>query len=173
MRTLCLIFVCSISLLAQRGRGGGEAPVIPPGPPKNLKILPADVNIQQTMGAFRTALGVQCTYCHVQGDFASDDNPKKNMARNMLRIAADINAHVPRRQAARDLLHLPSRRGETEDGTACSRRCAETRHATGTIAPNNPTCILNRLWIWPTWAIWNSSLPNPRRASVFLSTSWA
>jgi len=92
VRTLCLLFVCSISLLAQRGRGGGEAPVIPPGPPKNLKILPADVNIQQTMGAFRAALGVQCTYCHVQGDFASDDNPKKNMARNMLRIAADINA---------------------------------------------------------------------------------
>jgi len=92
---LCLLFVCSISLPAQRGRGGGEAPVIPPGPPKNLKILPADVNIQQTMGAFRTALGVQCTYCHVQGDFASDDNPKKNMARNMLRIAADINATFP------------------------------------------------------------------------------
>ena len=69
--------------------------MIPPGPPKNLRILPADVNIQQTMGAFRTALGVQCTYCHVQGDFASDDNPKKNMARNMLRIAADINATFP------------------------------------------------------------------------------
>jgi hypothetical protein len=91
----CLFFICSISLLAQRGRGGGETPVIPAGPPKNLKILPADVNIQQTMGAFRTALGVQCTYCHVQGDFSSDDNPKKNMARNMLRIAADINATFP------------------------------------------------------------------------------
>ena len=93
---LCLLLVCSISLLAQRGgRGGGEQPAIPPGPPKNLKVLPADVNIQQTMGAFRTALGVQCTYCHVAGDFASDDNPKKNMARNMLRIAADINATFP------------------------------------------------------------------------------
>ena len=92
---LCLLFVCSTSLLAQRGRGGGEAPVIPPGPPKNLKILPADVDIRQTMGAFRNALGVQCNYCHVQGDFASDDNPRKNVARNMLRIAADINATFP------------------------------------------------------------------------------
>lgn len=44
------------------------------------------------MGAFRAALGVQCTYCHVAGEFDSDDNPKKNMARNMIRIAADINA---------------------------------------------------------------------------------
>ena len=47
------------------------------------------------MGAFRTALGVQCTYCHIAGDFASDDNPKKSMARNMLRIAADINTGFP------------------------------------------------------------------------------
>jgi hypothetical protein len=92
---LCLVFICSFSLLAQRGGRGGGEPVIPAGPPKNLKILPADVNIQQTMGAFRTALGVQCNYCHVAGDFPSDDNPKKNMARNMLRIAADINATFP------------------------------------------------------------------------------
>jgi len=95
VRILCLIFICSVSLFAQRGRGGAAPAGPPPGPPKNLKILPADTNIQQTMGAFRTALGVQCTYCHIQGDFASDDNPKKNMARNMLRIAADINAGFP------------------------------------------------------------------------------
>ncbi len=81
------------SLTAQRGGGAPAGP--PPGPPKNLKILPADVNIVQVMGTFRSALGVQCTFCHVQGNFASDDNPKKNMARNMLRIAADINATFP------------------------------------------------------------------------------
>lgn len=94
---LCLLLLSSLSLLAQegRGRGRGDGPPPPAGPPKNLRVLPADTNIQQTMGAFRTALGVQCTYCHVAGDFASDDNPKKNMARNMLRIAADINATFP------------------------------------------------------------------------------
>jgi hypothetical protein len=91
---LLLLLLCSAALLAQRGGGGGQAP-IPPGPPKNLKILPADTNIQQVMGAFRTALGVQCTYCHVQGDFASDENAKKSMARNMLRVTADINATFP------------------------------------------------------------------------------
>jgi hypothetical protein len=85
----------TMSMLGQGRGGGGQAAPIPPGPPKNLRVLPADTNIQQTMGAFRTALGVQCTYCHVQGDFASDDNAKKSMARNMIRIAADINAGFP------------------------------------------------------------------------------
>ncbi len=81
------------NLVAQRGGGAPAGP--PPGPPKNLKILPADVNIIQVMGTFRSALGVQCTFCHVAGDFASDNNPKKSMARNMLRMAADINATFP------------------------------------------------------------------------------
>jgi hypothetical protein len=92
---VCLLLVSSVSLMAQEGRGRGGQQGPPPGPPKNLRVLPADTNIQQTMGAFRTALGVQCTYCHVAGDFASDDNPRKNMARNMIRIAADINATFP------------------------------------------------------------------------------
>jgi hypothetical protein len=112
---VCLVFVCSFSLLAQRGGRGGGEPVIPAGPPKNLKILPADVNIQQTMGAFRTALGVQCTYCHVQGDFPSDDNPKKNMARNMLRIAADINATFP--DGKRHVTCYTCHRGEAKPKT--------------------------------------------------------
>ena len=96
VRIAICLFICSVSLLAQRGgRGGGGPVVFPTTPPTNLRVLPADVNLQQTMNAFRTALGVQCNYCHVQGDFASDDNAKKNMARNMLRIAADINAGFP------------------------------------------------------------------------------
>jgi hypothetical protein len=125
---LCLLFICATSLLAQRGRGGGEAPVIPPGPPKNLKILPADVNIQQTMGAFRTALGVQCNYCHAQGDFASDDNPRKNMARNMLRIAADINATFP--DGKRHVTCYTCHRGEAKPKTEAPPAGAAPKPAT-------------------------------------------
>jgi hypothetical protein len=88
---LALVLVSSLNLIAQDGRGGGRGGP-PPGPPKNLRVLPADTNIPVVMGSFRAALGVQCTYCHVAGDFASDDNARKNMARNMIRIAADINA---------------------------------------------------------------------------------
>ena len=47
------------------------------------------------MRAFTAALGVQCTFCHVQGDFASDDNPKKETARMMLTMAREINSKFP------------------------------------------------------------------------------
>jgi len=89
---ILLLLLAPLSLLAQRG---GAPAAIPAGPPKNLKILPADVNIQRTMGNIRTALGVQCNFCHAAGDFASDDNPKKAVARNMMRITADLNAGFP------------------------------------------------------------------------------
>jgi hypothetical protein len=84
---------------------GQDAPPPPakkgPGPPKNLKVLPQDVNIRETMGAFRTALGQQCTFCHVAGagggmpDFAADTNPKKETARLMIKMVNEINAKFP------------------------------------------------------------------------------
>jgi hypothetical protein len=67
-----------------------------PQPPKNLKVLkvpPAD--IRATMQSFRLALGVQCDFCHVKGDFASDENPKKDIARRMIVLAQDVNAKFP------------------------------------------------------------------------------
>jgi Photosynthetic reaction centre cytochrome C subunit len=47
------------------------------------------------MQSFRTALGVKCDYCHVKGDFASDSNPNKETARNMILMARDINSKFP------------------------------------------------------------------------------
>ena len=61
-------------------------------PPKNLKILKPE-QVGGAMRAFTVALGVRCDYCHVRGDFASDDNPKKNTARHMLEMEHQINAH--------------------------------------------------------------------------------
>jgi tetratricopeptide (TPR) repeat protein len=74
-----------------------------PEHPKNLKVLPEDTTTQQlrqTMFAFTSALGVRCDHCHVGGgpgkhlsdmDFASDDNPAKETAREMMRMAHAIN----------------------------------------------------------------------------------
>jgi photosynthetic reaction center cytochrome c subunit len=64
------------------------------GPPKNLKVLKAE-DVRASMGAMRGALGQNCDFCHVQGDRASDDNPKKLIARHMMEMTAHINSQFP------------------------------------------------------------------------------
>ena len=46
------------------------------------------------MGQMRASLGVMCTHCHVQ-DRASDENPKKLVARQMMTMVKEINAKFP------------------------------------------------------------------------------
>lgn len=60
------------------------------GPPKNLKILKPD-EVMPTMRAFTTGLGIRCNGCHVQGDFASDENQHKVVARQMLTMVRSVN----------------------------------------------------------------------------------
>ena len=78
-----------------------------PGPlpkPKNLKVFPKDIPVRallDTMRTFTSALGVRCTYCHVEKpaaagerpemDFAADTKVEKLKARVMLRMVASIN----------------------------------------------------------------------------------
>ena len=97
MRLLAaILFVATAFLLAQDApkqdapkKGGGGMPH------KNLKVLP-DQNIGQIMMQFRTALGASgCDFCHVQGDWASDANPKKEVARHMITMVNEINAKFP------------------------------------------------------------------------------
>ena len=65
------------------------------GPPKNLQILKPE-EVRPMMGAFRVALGAQgCNFCHVQGDNASDENPKKVTARKMIEMVNHINSQFP------------------------------------------------------------------------------
>jgi len=64
--------------------------------PKNLKVLNVQpTEIRPIMRSFRVALGVDCEFCHVKGDFASDENPKKDIARKMIVLAQDVNAKFP------------------------------------------------------------------------------
>jgi len=83
--------------LAAFGQEHPEGP--PPGehrmpPPKNLKLLQPE-HLMETMQAFRVALGVRCDFCHVQGDFAADDKPQKEIARKMIVMAHEINTKFP------------------------------------------------------------------------------
>ena len=107
---LLLVPVC-LSAQEKEGKKG------PPPTPKNLKVLTGESGEQviMTMRAFRTALGVQCTFCHVQGDLASDDNPKKETARMMLLMARDINSKFP--DGKRHVTCYTCHRGATEPAT--------------------------------------------------------
>jgi len=67
---------------------------------KNLQILPKDITKQQmdsVMHHFTESLNVKCSFCHVRDsttnrtDFASDDKPHKNKAREMMKLTNKIN----------------------------------------------------------------------------------
>lgn len=74
-----------------------------PGTPVvNAQELPIDVT-PATMEVFRMSLGVECAYCHVSGEFLerghngdrqSDSNPRKLIARDMIRMTKEINGAI-------------------------------------------------------------------------------
>jgi hypothetical protein len=105
----CLVAVGSIVIgtsswaLAQTPPAGAQQA---PPPLTNLKIYPKEIarpELITTMQGFVRQLGVQgqggCGYCHVgtapQFDFASDANPKKDVARRMILMSREITAKLP------------------------------------------------------------------------------
>jgi hypothetical protein len=85
------LFLAALALSAQdapkqdapKQGGGGRAP-------RNLKVLKPE-EVRPVMGSIRGALGQNCDFCHVQ-DRASDENPKKLVARKMMEMTNSINA---------------------------------------------------------------------------------
>ena len=60
---------------------------------KNITVLkgtPAD-QLGPAMQFIATSLGVECTFCHVQGKMDADDKPAKKTARAMMEMTAAIN----------------------------------------------------------------------------------
>jgi len=92
MRLLPLLCLASFPLLSQQGAPGRAQQL---SAPRNLQVLTPDVNVNQVMRTFVAALGVQCNFCHAPGDFASDDNPHKQRARQMLLLMKDIASRFP------------------------------------------------------------------------------
>ncbi|MBI5858886.1 MAG: c-type cytochrome [Sphingobacteriales bacterium] len=72
---------------------------------RNLQVLPKDISdkkLDSIMLSYNAALGVDCKFCHQPAnslifgskdslDFASDKNPMKENARDMMRMVIDIN----------------------------------------------------------------------------------
>ena len=85
---LCIVAFISISMVL-------------PFKERNLKVLPKDISdtkLDSIMDTYTVALGESCNFCHSPQigdssklDFASDTNPMKENARNMMRMNIDIN----------------------------------------------------------------------------------
>ena len=58
-----------------------------------LKGLPAD-RLMPIMFAFKSSLGVDCTYCHIKDQFEKDDKSAKQTARKMIKLVRDTNASL-------------------------------------------------------------------------------
>ena len=101
MAMLLVSFAGRGAILAQQPAPPAQAPGQPPAgvrggpqPPKNIQVLkdvPPD-QIMLTMQYVAASLGVQCNYCHVQGQNDSDDKDTKKVAREMMKMVDKLNA---------------------------------------------------------------------------------
>ena len=83
---MLLPFLFLLPLCAQPPQGAAKKG---PPAPRNLLVLTAEEE-RPMMGRMQASLGVMCTHCHVQ-DRASDENPKKLVARQMMKMVKEIN----------------------------------------------------------------------------------
>ena len=90
--TIILVALVSAGVAAVKG---------PVGKFRNLKVLPKDISeakLDSIMQTYNIALGVKCSFCHVPVkniadslDYASDAEPMKENARDMMRMTIEIN----------------------------------------------------------------------------------
>jgi hypothetical protein len=94
MRLFTAFLLVLAPLCAQEKAAPKAAPKEVPAP-TNLKVLAKTTTgpeVRQIMRTFTNGLGVQCGYCHVAGNNASDENPKKEIARHMITLTEKTNA---------------------------------------------------------------------------------
>ena len=93
MAALAAVVAVSIAAIRPNPRPGADY--------KNLKVLPHNISSKQLtkimVDELGDELGVSCTFCHAenkethQPDYASDEKPEKEIARNMMRMTIGIN----------------------------------------------------------------------------------
>jgi len=92
----------AVSAMLQRIAGREHAPA--ESVFKNIKVLkgvPAGQLLAVMNDSFGHGLGVSCGFCHVPGQWDSDQKPNKNIARDMIAMAGRVNA------ALRSMRNLP------------------------------------------------------------------
>ena len=113
MLAIAFTLLAVTALFAQEKQPKREPPA-----PTNLKVLKgaSGAEVSQIMRTFTAGLGVQCVYCHIQGNFASDENPKKETARHMIEMTKLVNAQFPDKKM--HVTCFTCHRGEAEPKTA-------------------------------------------------------
>ena len=124
-----LLASAAVPVLAQGGGGGQQQPF------ENLKVFPKDIprdTLLATMRSFTYALGVNCTYCHVEEPAAQpggrprmrpalDDKIEKQKARFMLTMVDTLNrvtlAALPQRHEGVRIQCVTCHRGSPIPGT--------------------------------------------------------
>ena len=101
-----LLALLALAGLGELASAQGDGPDVFANP-KNLQVLPKDIDSQTLRGMMVGAaqgLGVRCWACHVGEEgqdlstfnFASDEKPMKAIAREMMRMTMQINEkHMP------------------------------------------------------------------------------
>jgi hypothetical protein len=125
MRRLIVPFML-VTAWAQEPAPDAHKPHPPMPEPKNLKVLKVSPDeLIPVMKAFSAGLGVRCDHCHAKGDFASDDNPHKEIARKMIVMAQQINTNFP--DGKMHVTCYTCHRGETEPKTAAPSKAEEAK----------------------------------------------
>lgn len=86
----------ALALVALSVAAGTPKPALGQEPVRNT---PNIVTVVETMRTYTQALGVECLFCHVDGqdgrlNYRSDDNPRKQVARKMIAMTTDINTMI-------------------------------------------------------------------------------
>ena len=94
--TFALLSLATVRVAAVRSPSGAEgeqtpAPTVVDSP--TVKVLTGLLapDFQEEMNHITQAVGGSCGTCHVRGNFASDENPKKVTARRMLEMTKAVN----------------------------------------------------------------------------------
>jgi len=91
MSQIRLIFAFSFLVVTANAWGQTPTPTVVEGP--NVKVLTGLVapDFQEEMNRIVEGLGGSCGTCHARGNFASEENPRKLKAREMLTMVKALN----------------------------------------------------------------------------------
>lgn len=131
----CAVIAAAGVSLALAGAASAQAtPPMQPGiaEGKNITVLTGLTvpQFETEMRHFVQALGVNCGGCHTRGNFASEDNPRKAKARQMIEMTKKLNQRFFASYTAAD--------GESSLGRVTCFTCHQGEAAPKSAAPAPP-----------------------------------